>query len=105
MRLKAAIDAGAVLPSVILRRLAAVRLGNALSRALRTLGRIERTLFTLQWLSDPGLRQRSHVGLNKGDAQASGPACRRGCELRMPLGKDAAFTAIVPASPAGQSRL
>jgi TnpA family transposase len=30
--------------------------------------RIERTLFTLQWLSDPALRQRSHAGLNKGEA-------------------------------------
>jgi TnpA family transposase len=28
---------------------------NVLSRALRALGRIERTLFTLQWLSDPAL--------------------------------------------------
>jgi TnpA family transposase len=28
---------------------------------LRSLGRIERTLFTLQWLSDPDLRQRSHA--------------------------------------------
>ena len=37
-------------------------------RALRALGRIERTLFTLQWLSDPALRQRSHAGLNKGEA-------------------------------------
>ena len=39
-----------------------------MSRALRALGRIERTLFTLQWLSDPVLRQRSHAGLNKGEA-------------------------------------
>jgi energy-coupling factor transporter ATP-binding protein EcfA2 len=42
--------------------------GNALLRALRALARIERTLFTLQWLSDPVLRQRSHAGLNKGEA-------------------------------------
>jgi TnpA family transposase len=38
---------------------------------LRALGRIERTLFTLQWLSDPELRQRSHAGLNKGEARNS----------------------------------
>ena len=68
MRLKASIDAGAVLPSTILRKLAAAGPGNALSRALRAIGRIERTLFTLQWLSDPELRQRSHAGLNKGEA-------------------------------------
>jgi TnpA family transposase len=50
-RLKASIEAGTVLPSVILRKLGAAGPGNALSRALRALGRIERTLFTLQWLS------------------------------------------------------
>jgi len=71
MRLKASIEAGAVMPSVMLRKLAAAGPGNALSRALRTLGRIERTLFTLQWLSDPDLRQRSHAGLNKGEASNS----------------------------------
>ncbi|WP_349362228.1 Tn3 family transposase [Methylocystis sp. JR02] len=38
---------------------------------MRALGRIERTLFTLQWLSDPDLRQRSHAGLNKGEASNS----------------------------------
>jgi TnpA family transposase len=57
-----------LVPSVILRKLAAAGAGNALSRALRALGRIERTQFTLQWLSDPALRQRSHAGLNKGEA-------------------------------------
>jgi TnpA family transposase len=71
MRLKASIQAGTVMPSVILRKLAAAGAGNALSRALRALGRIERTLFTLQWLSDPNLRQRSHAGLNKGEASNS----------------------------------
>jgi TnpA family transposase len=71
MRLKVSIEAGVVLPSVILRKLAAAGPGNALSRALRTLGRIERTLFTLQWLSDPDLRRRSHAGLNKGEASNS----------------------------------
>jgi TnpA family transposase len=68
IRLKASIETGAVVPSVILRKLAAAGAGNVLSRALRALGRIERTLFTLQWLSDPALRQRSHAGLNKGEA-------------------------------------
>jgi TnpA family transposase len=71
LRLKASIQAGVVVPSVILRKLASAGGGNALSRALRALGRIERTLFTLQWLSDPDLRQRSHAGLNKGEASNS----------------------------------
>jgi TnpA family transposase len=68
MRLKASIETGAVVPSVILRKLAAAGAGNVLARALHALGRMERTLFTLQWLSDPALRQRSHAGLNKGEA-------------------------------------
>jgi TnpA family transposase len=66
LRVRASIDVGAVAPSTILRKLAAAGPNNALSQALRALGRIERTLFTLQWLSDPALRQRSHAGLNKG---------------------------------------
>ncbi len=53
VRLKASIETGGTVPSVILRKLAAAGPGNALSRALRAVGRIERTLFTLQWLSDP----------------------------------------------------
>ena len=68
LRVRASIDVGAVAPSTILRKLAAAGPNNALSQALRALGRIERTLFTLQWLSDPALRQRSHAGLNKGEA-------------------------------------
>ena len=38
------------------------------SRATRT-GKLGRTFFTLQWLQDPDLRRRSHVGLNKGEQQ------------------------------------
>jgi TnpA family transposase len=68
LRVRASIDVGAVAPSTILRKLAAAGPNNALSQALRALGRVERTLFTLQWLSDPALRQRSHAGLNKGEA-------------------------------------
>jgi TnpA family transposase len=49
MHLKASIETGAVVPSVILRKPAAAGAGNVLSRAL---GRIERTLFTLQGLSE-----------------------------------------------------
>ena len=67
-RLRASIEAGAVAPSTILRKLAAAGPDNVLGRALRAMRRIERILFTLQWLSDPALRQRSHAGLNKGEA-------------------------------------
>ena len=37
--------------------------------ALRELGRLERTLFPLQWLRDVELRRRIHAGLNKGEAR------------------------------------
>ena len=40
-----------------------------LAIALRELGRLERTQFMLQWLQDPALRRRVHVGLNKGEAR------------------------------------
>jgi TnpA family transposase len=37
--------------------------------ALRELGRIERTLFTLEWLKNIELRRRANAGLNKGEAR------------------------------------
>jgi TnpA family transposase len=69
LRLKASIQAGVVVPSVIVRKLAAAGSSNSLSRALRALGRIERTLFTLQWLSDPDLR---HLSASRGLLSSSG---------------------------------
>ena len=42
---------------------------NSLALALRELGRLERILFTLQWLQSPELRQRVQLGLNKGEAK------------------------------------
>jgi TnpA family transposase len=40
-------------------------------RGLRELGRIERTLFILDWLQSVELRRRVHAGLNKGEARNS----------------------------------
>ena len=69
LRLATSIKTGTVTASVILRKLAAYPRQNALAHALRELGKLERTLFTLDWLQDPELRRRSHVGLNKGEQQ------------------------------------
>ena len=62
---------GTVSASLILGKLAAYPRQNGLALALRELGRIERTLFTLEWIQSPELRRRVHVGLNKGEARNS----------------------------------
>jgi TnpA family transposase len=54
---------------LILRKLGAYPRQNSLALALRELGRVERTLFTLEWLQNPELRRRVQVGLNKGEAK------------------------------------
>jgi TnpA family transposase len=69
LRLAMSIKTGTVTASVILRKLAAYPWQNSLALALRELGKLERTFSTLQWLQDPELRRRSHVGLNKGEQQ------------------------------------
>jgi TnpA family transposase len=63
------IRAGTVAPSVLMRRLSAYPRQNTLAKALREIGRLERTLFTLDWISDPALRRRTNAGLNKGEAR------------------------------------
>jgi TnpA family transposase len=62
---------GTVTSSLILRKLASYPRQNALALALREFGRIERTLFTLDWLLDKDLCQRVTAGLNKGELKNS----------------------------------
>jgi TnpA family transposase len=69
LRLAASIKAGTVAPSALMRRLAAYPKQNALAKTLREVGRLERTLFTLDWISDPALRRRTNAALNKGEAR------------------------------------
>jgi TnpA family transposase len=69
LRLASSIKQGPVTDSLILRKLGAYPRQNSLALALRELGRLERTLFTLQWLQSPELRQRVQLGLNKGEAK------------------------------------
>ncbi|MGY0834659.1 Tn3 family transposase [Azospirillum argentinense] len=69
--LATSVRTGTAAPSALLRRLAAYPRQNQLAKALREVGRIERTLATLDWLKDPDLRRRSHAGLNKGEAEHS----------------------------------
>ena len=53
----------------MLKKLAAHRRQNRLDFALQAIGRIERTLFTLDWLESRELRQQCQAGLNKGEAR------------------------------------
>jgi TnpA family transposase len=50
IRLGASVKAGVVAPSVMLKKLSAFKRQNRLDLALQEIGRIERTLFTLDWL-------------------------------------------------------
>ena len=67
LRLVASLQAGTVLPSSMLKQLAAFQRQNPLDLALQELGRIERTLFMLDWLKSPQLRQHCQAGLNKSE--------------------------------------
>lgn len=58
-----------VTPSLILKKLSAYRQQNSLAAAMREIGRIERTLFTLRWFEDPALRKLVTAELNKGEAR------------------------------------
>jgi Tn3 transposase DDE domain len=42
---------------------------NGLALALREIGRIERALFTFDWLENPELRRQATAELNKGEAR------------------------------------
>jgi TnpA family transposase len=69
LRLAASIKQGALTASLMLRKLGGYPRQNGLALALREMGRIERTLFILDWLQSVELRRRVHAGLNKGEAR------------------------------------
>ena len=69
LRLATSIKQGTVTASLMLRKLGSYPRRNGLATALRELGRIERTLFTLDWLQNTELRRRVQIGLNKGEAR------------------------------------
>ena len=69
LRLAASVRTGTVSASLMLKRLGAYPRQNGLALALREIGRIERTLFTLDWLESPELRRQTTAELNKGEAR------------------------------------
>jgi TnpA family transposase len=69
LRLATSIKQGTVTASLMVRKLGSYPRQNGLAVALRELGRIERSLFILDWLQNVDLRRRVHAGLNKGEAR------------------------------------
>ena len=69
LRLTASVRTGTVSASLILKRLGAYPRQNGLALALREIGRIERTLYTLDWLERPPLRRQTTAELNKGESR------------------------------------
>src|SRR3546814_3568508 len=69
LRLTTSIRSGTTTASAMLRRLSAYPRQNGLALALREVGRIERSIFMLDWLRDLDLRRRTQAGLNKGEAR------------------------------------
>ena len=68
LRAAATMVAGAMPPSQLLRKLSAYPRQHELAVALREIGRIERTLFIIDWLLDADMQRRAQIGLNKGEA-------------------------------------
>jgi len=69
LRLAASVRTGRVAASLMLKCLGAYPRQNGLALALREIGRLERTLFTLDWLERPDLRRQATAELNKGEAR------------------------------------
>lgn len=69
LRLTTSVRTGTVSASLMLKRLGSYPRQNGLALALREIGRIERTLYTLDWLERPPLRRQATAELNKGESR------------------------------------
>ena len=68
LRCIATMLSGRMQPSQLLKKLAARPRQHDLALALREIGRVERTLFIIEWLLDTDMQRRANIGLNKGEA-------------------------------------
>ena len=68
LRVAATLASGALPPSQLLRKFAAYPRQHELAVTLREIGRVERTLFIVDWLLDADMQRRANTGLNKGEA-------------------------------------
>ncbi|GHO71332.1 hypothetical protein KSC_102240 [Ktedonobacter sp. SOSP1-52] len=67
-RVASSIRHGTVSASLLMRKLAAYPRQNQVARALTEMGKLERTVFLLEYFRDAALRRRILIGLNKGEA-------------------------------------
>jgi len=67
--------------AALLRKFAAYPRQHELAVALREIGRVERTLFIVDWLLDADMQRRANTGLNKGEAHHALSIGRQG-EIR-----------------------
>ena len=68
LRLAHSIREGMVSASLIIGKLGSYARQNSLSAALQEMGRIEKTIFILDYISSEVLRRKINRGLNKGEA-------------------------------------
>lgn len=68
LRAVATMATGIMPPSQLLKKFASYPRQHELALALREIGRIERTLFVIEWLLDADMQRRAQIGLNKGEA-------------------------------------
>lgn len=68
LRSAATMVAGIMPPSQLLRKFASYPRQHDLALAFREVGRIERTLFLINWVLDIDMQRRARIGLNKGEA-------------------------------------
>lgn len=64
-------------PNQLLKTFASYPRQHELALALREIGRIERTLFIIEWLLDADMQRRAQIGLNKGEAHHALKNARR----------------------------
>ena len=68
LRSAATMVAGIMPPSQLLKKFASHPRQHDLAIALREIGRVERTLFIIDWLLDADMQRRAQIGLNKGES-------------------------------------
>ena len=69
LRVAATLASGVLPTSQLLRKFAAYPRQHELAVALREIGRVERTLFIVDWLLDAGMQRRANAGLKRGSSR------------------------------------